>query len=286
MLAVSLAGALVLYLLWFYERRGTRREDALPGTRAELAFLPALVAIPVEALCFAVVVITYPLRLVHDLAPWRAGAPGETPILLVHGWGANSACFLVLQLWLKWRGHRNVYAVSCTPPIIRAEALSAQLAAHIERALAASGAQKVHIVAHSMGGLLTRYAIKNLGMDGKVDRVITLGSPHMGSRLAGVVPLEHGNTPQMRYRSAFVTELARGGMTPGRDVRYFSIYSEFDNFVLPTHSSRLDERAEHLHVPWHGHCALLYSPMVFALVDDCLARDATGESSRHQVERP
>lgn len=268
-LVISIAGALLLYLMWYHERtRGERR--AMPGaSEGGLNPLLAPPAILLEALAFALLVMTYPLRLVHDLSPYRVQVRGRTPILLVHGWGANSACFMAVQLWLKWRGYPNVYAVSYTPPVIDARRLAAQLAHHIDDARAATGAEKVHIVAHSMGGLLTRYAIKNLGCAGKIDKVITLGSPHRGSKLANVLP-GAGNVPQMRYQSGFLQELAEGGLTPGVGVRYYSIYSEFDNFVLPNHSSVLDGDARNIHVRWHGHVALLYSPAVFALIEDCL----------------
>lgn len=277
-LAISVIGAALLYLLWFYERQNNDEGKALPGaTEGALNPLAGTGAFVLEASSFALLVLTYPLRLVHDLAPYRAQAQGGTPILLVHGWGANSACFLAIQVWLKMRGYKNVYSISYTPPIIRAESLARQVARHIDRALDATGAQKVHIVAHSMGGLLSRYAIRNLGMDGKVDKVITLGSPHLGSKLAGFVPdlvPGGGNTPQMRYRSRFINELAEGGMTPGSGVRYYSIYSEFDNFVIPNHSSVLDGNAQNIHVAYHGHCALLYSPVVFGLIEECLDAEA------------
>ena len=274
-LAVSLVGALLLYHLWLYERQTNTEKRALPGSSTgELSVVTGTFAVGAEALAFALLVLTYPLRVIHDLTPFRAQARGENPILLVHGWGANSACFLVIQIWLKWRGYKNVYAVSYTPPVIDARKLAAQLARHIDKALAATGADKVHIVAHSMGGLLTRYAIKNLGMADKIDKVITLGSPHMGSKLAGMLP-GGGNIPQMRYQSEFARELADGGLTPGHNVRYFSIYSEFDNFVLPSHSSVLDGTADNIHVPYHGHVALLYSPAVFTLITQCL--DATAD---------
>ena len=111
-LLVSLAGAAVLYLLWYYERQSGDGSQPLPGaTAGTLNPLRAAPAFVLEAMAFAVLVTTYPLRLVHDVMPFRAQARGETPILLVHGWGANSACFLVVQAWLKLRGYRNVYAL-------------------------------------------------------------------------------------------------------------------------------------------------------------------------------
>lgn len=272
--AASFVGALALYLLWYWARRTDADRKVMPGASLQpLNPLLGLAAIIPEASSFALLVLTYPLRIIHDLAPFRAQEHGREPIILVHGWGANSACFLGVQLWLKARGYKNVYAVSYTPPVIRAEKLAAQLARHIDKALAATGAPKVNIVAHSMGGLLTRYAIKHLDMGGKIDKVITLGSPHMGSKLASFVP-GGGNVPQMRYRSEFVNALADGGLTPGDQVRYYSIYSEFDNFVLPAHSSVLEGgNAENIHVQYHGHCALLYSPAVFRRIEQCLEND-------------
>lgn len=273
-LAISGIGALVLYFLWYYERSNDDSGIALPGGSAQLRPLPALLGMVLEALAFAVLVATYPLRLLHDVLPHHTRRAGETPILLVHGWGANSACFLFIQLMLKLRGHHNVFGISYTPPIIRLEKLGPQVARHIEAALKATGAQKVNIVAHSMGGILSRYAIRDLGMDGKVDKVITLGSPHMGSKLAGILP-GSGNVPQVRWQSAFLRHLADTGLTPG-SAHYYSIYSEFDNFVLPARSAVMSGNAQNIHVPYHGHCALLYSPVVIDLIERCLAA-APGE---------
>lgn len=273
---IAASAALLIYFHWLHERHTNDEDVALPGgTDGNLNPLLAIGGILLEALSLALLVVTYPLRLVHDLLPLRAPAHGETPILLVHGWGANSASFLFVQLWLKLRGYRNVHAVSYTPPVIDARKLAVQVARHIERARKAAGTEKVHVIAHSMGGLLTRYAIRHLGCEAKVDKVITLGSPHQGTKLANVIP-GHGNVPQMRYRSEFLRALADDGLTPGRDVQYYSIYSEMDNFVLPAHSAVLDGNARNLHVPYHGHCALLYSPAVMKLVEECLEAPAAG----------
>lgn len=280
-LAAAIGGTLVLYFIWYYERQNGSTPREMPGaSRGMLNPLVGAPALALESMALATLLATYPLRLLHDVTPFRARARGETPVLLVHGWGANSSCFLAIQAWLKLRGYRNVYAISYTPPVIRAEKLARQVARDIDRALAATGATRVDIVAHSMGGLLTRYAIRNLGMDGKIGTVVTLGSPHRGSKIAGIVP-GGGNVPQMRYESEFVRKLEADGMTPGKHVQYFSIYSEFDNFVLPSHSSVLDGDARNIHVAWHGHCALLYSPVVFRLIEQCLeaGRAGVGETA-------
>ncbi len=138
----------------------------------------------------------------------------------------------------------------------------------MERILAATGAEKAHLVCHSMGGPLTRYALKNLGLAGKVDRVITLGSPHYGSRVAGLFP-PLGAAAQLRYQSPFIRELATETTCPG-GARYFSIFSNMDNFVLPVSTAVLHGAEENIHVPYLGHCALLYSTRVMDQVERCL----------------
>ncbi|MED5387389.1 MAG: alpha/beta fold hydrolase [Pseudomonadota bacterium] len=258
---------LLFYLCWFYDRRSFPEQAQLPGEQP-LRLLPTLVGIAKEAVSLTVLVFSYPLRLIHDASPVRSRHHGEIPVILVHGYGGNSANFLFMQWRLKWRGWSNVYSVSYTPPHINARKLAQQVNDHVERVLAATGASRAHIVCHSMGGPLTRYALKHLGLAGKIDRVITLGSPHYGSRIAALFPAQ-GSAAQMRYQSPFVQELAEGGSCPG-GARFFSIYSNLDNFVLPVSTAVLEGAEANIHVPYLGHCALLYSNRVLDQVERCL----------------
>ncbi len=261
---------LAFYLVWFYDRRNfpasKEAQDAAsvrPGR--------ALGAMLLEAASLTFLVATYPLRLVQDASPKRTRAWDRPPVILVHGYGGNSANFL----WMQWRlrrwGFRNVYAVSYTPPHINARKLAAQVARHVERVLERTGARQVDLVCHSMGGPLSRYAIKNLGLAGRVRTVITLGSPHHGTRIAALFPAR-GAAAQMRYRSPFVQELAEGGECPG-GARFHCLYSDMDNFVMPAATATLSEARDNLCLPYLGHCALLYSPRVARAVAERLRAD-------------
>jgi len=258
---------LLFYLCWYYDRRSFPEQAELPGEQP-LRLVPAMLGMAKEAAALTVLVFSYPLRLIHDTSPARSRHHGEAPVILVHGYGGNSANFLFMQWRLKWRGWSNVYSVSYTPPHINARKLSQQVVDHVERILAATGAEKAHLICHSMGGPLTRYALKNLGLAGKVDRVITLGSPHYGSRIAGLFP-PLGAAAQLRYQSPFIRELATETTCPG-GARYFSIFSNMDNFVLPVSTAVLHGAEENIHVPYLGHCALLYSTRVMDQVERCL----------------
>jgi len=47
--------------------------------------------------------------------------------------------------------------------------------------------KNVHLIAHSMGGLDSRYMISKLGMAGRVISLTTIGTPHRGSPVADLV---------------------------------------------------------------------------------------------------
>src|SRR5689334_4708434 len=66
------------------------------------------------------------------------------------------------------------------PVDLRAE----QLRARVNEALASTGAEKVNIIAHSMGGLDARHMIVDKGMADKVATLVTIGTPHLGTILA------------------------------------------------------------------------------------------------------
>jgi triacylglycerol esterase/lipase EstA (alpha/beta hydrolase family) len=268
---------LSMYAMWYYDRRNFPDVAQVPAESNEVLLLPGLWGVFTEWLAISLLVVSYPLRLVHDASPVRTRVQGETPIILVHGYGGNAANFLTLQWRLKQRGWANVYAVSYTPPTIDARKLAQQVADHVNRILEATGAEKAHLVCHSMGGPLTRYALHHLGLAGKLDRVITLGSPHAGSRIAALFPAM-GAAFQMRYHSDFLNELNALDPTPG-GAQFYSIYSNMDNFVLPASSPVLGGNARNIHVPYLGHCALLYAPTVLAHIERSLTENISSAAS-------
>lgn len=66
------------------------------------------------------------------------------------------------------------------PPLAGIEARAEALA----RAVRSIDAERVNIIAHSMGGLDARYAISRLGLSAKVASLTTVGTPHRGTPLA------------------------------------------------------------------------------------------------------
>lgn len=64
------------------------------------------------------------------------------------------------------------------------ETRAQDLTREINKILANTGHQKVHIIGHSMGGLDARHMIVNHNVAGKVASLTTIGTPHLGASVA------------------------------------------------------------------------------------------------------
>lgn len=112
------------------------------------------------------------------------------PILLVHGIGFRDDN-LFIKYWSKIP--QKLKKNGATVYLSHQDAFNS----HVENALQVkdrvlqileeTGSDKVNIIAHSKGGLESRYMITKLGMADKVASLTTLSSPHRGSAIADTV---------------------------------------------------------------------------------------------------
>ena len=123
------------------------------------------------------------------------------------------------------------------------------------------------VYGHSLGGLISRYFVQRLGGDRRVDTLVTLGTPHQGSRWAHVAP-----TPlirQLRPGSPLYQELAEPVAHCGTGIT--AVYSDIDQVVVPTSSGRCDHPdlgARNVLVRGVGHMSL---PIHRGVVDEVAA---------------
>jgi predicted alpha/beta hydrolase family esterase len=197
-----------------------------------------------------------------------AGLAFTQPILLVHGLACNRGIWRWLTRRLRSAGFANVHAVNMEP-------LSGdldELARDVERELltmhqAYNGA-RVTIIAHSMGGLVARAALRTLGAK-VIKRIITLATPHHGSAIARL--LSWTDARQMYPGSSWLAAL--NDSQEGRcEVPLTSIYSLEDNLVAPEHSPIM-QGAKSLEVRGLGHFGLITSRRSL----DCVMHTLTEE---------
>ncbi|HET7728583.1 MAG TPA: alpha/beta fold hydrolase [Usitatibacter sp.] len=208
----------------------------------------------------------------YVLRPDPPAAPGTRPaIVMVHGYLANRGCFRTLVGNLEAGGAGPIFTPNLRSWLAPIERFEAELAAAIETIAAATGG-KVILVAHSMGGLGCRAYLARHGT-GRVERVITIASPHHGSALASFGLGE--NARQMRRHSGFLRALAHteGGHGPG--VPFLSVYSTHDNLVAPQETSVLPW-ARNVALGGVGHVDVLGSPALAALILEDLQAAARG----------
>lgn len=62
--------------------------------------------------------------------------------------------------------------------------LAARVTATARQAMAEAGTDRLHLVGHSFGGVLVRWAVQRGGLHGAAETVVTLASPHRSAPLA------------------------------------------------------------------------------------------------------
>ncbi|MBN9460497.1 MAG: alpha/beta hydrolase [Burkholderiales bacterium] len=186
-------------------------------------------------------------------------APGRVPVLLVHGYFCNRGIWQPLARWLAARGHA-VGSVNLEPVFASIDDYVPLVAEGIERLRARTGAARVAVVAHSMGGLAVRAFVARHGA-GALCAVVTLGTPHRGTWLAG---FGHGrNVSEMALDSDWLRTLAAREPASARAL-FTVVLSHHDNIVVPQAIQTL-EGARTVELAARGHVALAYDRAVWGL---------------------
>ena len=122
-----------------------------------------------------------------DLTPQPHLYPIENPIVFVHGWGMLGSLMrtgMFHQLALALRLHGIKAFAPNVVPYHTIETRAAQWKTHINHILAQTQAEKVHLIAHSMGGLDMRYYLTALDGWQSVKSLTTVSTPHHGAFMA------------------------------------------------------------------------------------------------------
>jgi triacylglycerol lipase len=200
-------------------------------------------------------------------APTATAAPHD-PVIFVHGWKGGSWIWGVMVSDFEADGYtedelRTVDYTSSQSNVATAE----EIAEVVDETLAATGAEKVDIVSHSMGALNTRYYLKNLDGTGKVDDWVSLGGPNHGTETANVCG--DASCEQMRPGSDFLNDLNASDETPaGPD--YATWWSPCDEIINPDESVVLDG-ATNTKTGCVGHVSMLADETISQQVRDFVA---------------
>jgi triacylglycerol lipase len=192
-------------------------------------------------------------RLFVGAETLRPSPRGQLPVLLVHGYVCNRGFMLPLRRYLAEHGV-NAYSHNLEPVYAGIDSYADGLARRIEEICAATGADQLVILAHSMGGLAARAYLRRHGAR-RVAKLITLGTPHQGTVTARIAAGQNGR--QMVPGNAWLKQLNEE--TPG--VPVVSVFSHQDNVVVPQESAAL-AGAKIVSLSGIGHVSMPFSRQI------------------------
>ncbi|HEY0390749.1 MAG TPA: alpha/beta fold hydrolase [Solirubrobacterales bacterium] len=172
------------------------------------------------------------------MAATPASSLAQDPILFVHGYLESSSLWKTMISRFEKDGYAasSLSAYSYNTSQSNKVDAEKEVKSHVESLLKATGATKVDIIAHSMGSLNSRWYIKFLGGESKVDDWVSLGGPNHGTETANAC--FSTSCVEMRVGSTFLKELNAGDETPGA-VNYGTWWVA----LRRNHQSRLERRA-------------------------------------------
>lgn len=189
------------------------------------------------------------------------------PVLLLHGYGANSGFWKPLSKQLSSKGISHA-AIDLEPLFGSIDDYAELIETSAQQLCRDNGVETIIVVGHSMGGLAARAWLRRYGT-AKVASIITLGTPHFGSTLAGygmgknareMLPHVSGTSTQNHW----LTILANSE-SPAVRAKVRSIHSRHDNIVSPQQSAQLPG-ASNVAFDLIGHVALGFDSEVLRVL--------------------
>jgi pimeloyl-ACP methyl ester carboxylesterase len=211
----------------------------------------------------------------------------KAPVVLLHGFIDNRSVFVLLRRSLAQHGRQQIESLNYSPLTCDIRTAAELLGRHIEEICRRTGQPRVDIVGHSLGGLIARYYVQRLGGDLRVRTLVTLGTPHSGTRVAPLADA-HPIVRQMRPGSAVIEELRLPA--PDCRTRFVSFWSDLDHLMDPQETACVDHPdllAHNVQVTGIGHLALPLHPAVATGIRDALDQsdDSPGAGARSDRAR-
>lgn len=227
----------LLLAIQFSRLRWINADDPAPrasGPQLSLAWYREVVAVARVFLCWQ----PFCAKLHADNVAQTSAMQGRRGLVLVHGFLCNRA------VWWRWYPElecQNIpfVAVNLEPVFGSIDAYADTLDKAIRALQNATGVAPL-MVCHSMGGLVARAFLRAPDKQAGVHHVVTIGSPHHGTRLGERLlhPQALKNAVQMRRGSAWLKALEQkeANLSNGNFTCY---YSDCDNIVTPASAATL-----------------------------------------------
>lgn len=179
--------------------------------------------------------------------------PDQRTLVFIHGYLSNPSSLFPLSAYLRSIGEKQVlfFRYSTKNGV---EGAAKELKDFLRKRVRGG---RVDLVCHSLGGVIARVYVQELGGSRRVDRCITLGTPHVGTYNSYWLTSRLGR--ELRPDSALLKRL--NSTQANGKVKFTSVVGGVDNIVIPRVFAGLNEST--VHIPDVGHVGMLFSPKVF-----------------------
>lgn len=186
-------------------------------------------------------------------------------VLLIHGIEDTGAVFNTMASYLTQLGW-PVYTLDLVPnnATVGLDILAQQVSDYVLNNFAPQ--QPIDLVGFSMGGIVSRYYVQRLGGFKRVQRLITISSPHHGTLMA--YASQRQGCLQMRSNSQFLQDLNTDAHIL-EQLNFTSIWTPYDLMIVPAKSSQMPVGKEII-VRVLLHPAMLTDPKSLAAVASAL----------------
>ncbi len=182
------------------------------------------------------------------------------PVFLIPDFILTKSSMYMLFFMLRNRGFENIFILNPIPLFGKIEEISDNISKNIKEICEVLGKNEIVLVGHSVGGIVAKYITykeDELGL--RVNRCITLGTPHVGTKLAYLFPLAK-SVKQITPNSTLIRLLYDSRIAE----RIISIIGEFDEFVFPTGNNQVILKNS-------GHFSVLFSTEVADVIHKSLS---------------
>jgi len=156
------------------------------------------------------------------------------PVILLHGGLSTSKEIETTETFKELSKNHYVVAFEYLPPELRQEFMapmgdiknySSTLQQGVSEIIQETGAKKVNIVSHSMGGLVARWYIEKLGGTDNIGKLVMIGTPNHGLSPANLFSgSDNMAGSQMAPNSKFLKEL--NSQIPTLKIPYYILASD------------------------------------------------------------
>lgn len=227
-----------------------------------------------EALAYALGGVLIPADRLRATRPGRSGPA----VIFVHGYGSGPGSFALLRRSLRAAGYERFHGFRYRTRGATVDSLAASLGRFVQLEAPAG---PLLLVGHSLGGVLCRFWIQELGGHQRTVALATLSAPHAGvdiARLARPLPVIRELSPDGPVMKRLWRSSHRMDRIPS-----ISIVSRRDHFIRdPSRASF--RQAEAIQVDSHGHTGLLFARPVHRLVIDHFVEHAPPDLTKSRED--